>query len=239
MSSDSDSRPHKIHRFPCQLPPEESFVSLSHAVTWIAFRHSVAGPDLSIILGVGKKRSNEEAFQDQKIDEAIASAVRRLADFGLDQKITIHGRFFLDVLDDEIEILTQKIPAVRLADFRWFDTLDNSLHRGEGLAWARDRRQVCYPTGDDRHYRFVTVNRADLMREFPTANSGAPAAPMPFTDTERRHWIMEQASMSADNAHKLFRENSRYDGTKQLAFRAEWRAVRQTKQGRPINKVVK
>lgn len=239
MKGESDFRPHIIDRFPFQLPPEESFVSLSHAVTWIAFQHSIAGPDLSIILGLGKKRSKKDAFQDQQIDKAIAVAVRQLTDLGLGEKITMTGRFFLDVLDDEIEIFTEHIPAVRLADFRWFDTLDGSLHRGEGLAWAMDRRQLCYPQSDDRHFRFVTVNRADLMREFPIANSGEPVAPIPFADAERRNWIKEQVSMSADNAHKLFQENLRYDGTKQLEFRAEWKAVRQTKTGRPPNKVVK
>lgn len=239
MKGDSKSIPHIADGFRCQPPPEEPFVSFSHAVTWIAFGHSVRGPILSVFLGIGRERSSEKAGLDKQRDIAIATAVRRLIDFGIGQQITMHGKFFCDVLDDEIEILTQQIPAVRLADFRWFDMLDDSLHRGEGLAWAKNRRQPCYPVGDDRHFRFVTVNRADLMREFPIANSGEPVAPIPFADAERRNWIKEQVSMSADNAHKLFQENSRYDGTKQLEFRAEWKTVRQTKTGRPLNKVVK
>lgn len=151
---------------PIQLPPDEPFVTLSHAVSWIAFQHSMDGPRLSVALAIGKLRPASDAVRDALRDEAIADAVKRLTDLGSAGSIEIRGRHFRDVLDDENEIFTEQIPPVRLADFRWFDTLDDSLHRGAGLSWDRSRRELCYPP-DDRHFRFVKVNRAELLREFP------------------------------------------------------------------------
>lgn len=232
MNGDSDFRPQIIDRFPRQLPPEDSFVSLTHAITWIAFRHSIAGPDLSIILGIGKKRRKEDAFHDKQIDEAIVLAVRRLTDLGLGQKIAINGKFFRDVLHDEIEIFTEHIPAVRLADFQWFDTLDDSLHRGEGLAWAKDRRQPCYPVGDDRHFRFVTVNRAELMLEFPPDNFNVQAVPASFTNAEIDDWIRSTSSTGMKVARNVFMSEPRAKGLS-ATFEKRWNAIKQNKVGRP------
>ena len=125
-----------------QLPPAESFVTLSHAVSWIAFRHSIDGPHLSMELGIGKYRDPPDAAEDARKDEAIADAVKRLTDLGAAGTIEILGRYFRDVGDDEIEILTERIPALRMADYRRFDTLDDSLHRGIGLSWDHGRRQA-------------------------------------------------------------------------------------------------
>ena len=232
MNGNSDFRRDIIDRFPCQLPPDDSFVSLSHAVTWIALRHSIAGPALSIILGLGKRRSKKAVFQDQEIDDAMAVAVRRLTDFGLGQKIAMHGRFFRDVLDDEIEIFTEHIPAVRLADFRWFDTLDDSLHRGEGLAWAKDRRQPCYPVGDDRHFRFVTVNRAQLMLEFPPDNFDLQDAPVYFTNAEIDDWILSTSCTGMKVARNAFMAEPRAKGLS-ATFEKRWNEIKQNKVGRP------
>ncbi|MBO9581861.1 MAG: hypothetical protein J7498_13300 [Sphingobium sp.] len=136
----------------------------------------------------------------------MAEAVNRLTDLGSAGVIEIRGRYFRDVLDDEIEIFTEQILPVRLADYRWFDTLDDSLHRGVGLAWDHTRRDLCYPS-DDRHYRFVTVNRVDLLREFPPSS----VARTPTTisaEIECEKWLLEAFCSDAEKrrAKQSFRD---------------------------------
>lgn len=179
-----------------QLPPVQFFVTLSHAVSWIAFRHSIDGPQLSVELGIGKYRNPSDAADDARKDEAVADAVKQLTDFGAAGAIEILGRCFRDVGDDEIEIFTERIPALRLADYRWFDTLDDSLHRGLGLAWDHSRRQPFYPR-DERHYRFVTVNRAELLRDFPP-NSRPPAQSTGAAERQCEAWLLVRFSEDAE-----------------------------------------
>jgi len=165
-STEVDNSPPAIWLGPLNPPPEKSFITLSHAISWIAFRHSISGPQLAMALGIGKVRDASQAITDAEKDDAIAHAVERLTDLGSAGAIEFWARQFRDVLDDGNEILTEPIRPFRLADYRWFDTLDDSLHRGSGLAWDHNRRQPLYPL-DQRHFRFVTVNRDDLLREFP------------------------------------------------------------------------
>lgn len=154
-----------------RLPPEKPFVSLSHAVSWIVLRRSCAGPVLSKLLGLGKKQCDTRIDENERLDRAIKSAVERLTDLGLGRKIEMLGRKYAHVLADDGDgkILTERIPPRRMADYRGFDSLDDTLflvpYREVKLGWCRDRQEICSPLGD--HFRFVMVNRADLMREFP------------------------------------------------------------------------
>lgn len=218
--------------FPFQLPPEGSFVSLSHAVSWIAMQHSVAGPALSVLLGIGTQRGRGEVNRDERLDTAITIAVERLTDLASGGAITVRGRFFRDVLDDEIEIFTEQILPVRLADYRWFDTLDDALYRGLGIAWAKDRRSPVYPPGDDGHYRFVTVNRADLMMEFPPEKGQPQSVLAPFTDTEIDDWIRSTPHTGMKLARNAFMKEPRAKGLS-ATFEARWNAIKQNRVGRP------
>ena len=71
------------------------------------------------------------------------------------------------------------------------------------------------------------------------AASSPEDKPVPFSDAERREWMVSLAENNADKAHKIFKKHPRFDGTKQLAFRSEWKEVRDTKVGRPSKKIVK
>ena len=223
-----------------RLPPERSFVSLSHAVSWIAFRRSIAGPVLSRLIGIGKPPLPERITPNKLLDEAIISAVDKLTDLALGGNIEILGKLYAHVLDDDgnYRIPTERVPTERLADYRGFDPLDDSLFPGEyreiKLAWNDMRTETLSPLG--RHYRFVIVNRTDLMREFPD-KAGASPNTQPFTDMERKEWIKRQPQQSADAAHKKYKGHPRYDGSKQFAFREEWRAERGTRLGRPSKKL--
>lgn len=229
---DGTARRGAFESFPFRLPPEESFVSLSHAVSWIALRHSIAGPALSVLLGIGMRRGRGEVIHDERMDTAIAIAVERLTDLASGGAITMRGRFFRDVLDDEIKILTRRIPPVRLADYRWFDTLDDALYRGLGIAWAKDRRELLYPPRDDGHYRFVTVNRAGLMLEFPPEKGEPQSVLAPFTDTEIDDWIRSTPHTGMKLARNAFMTEPRAKGLS-ATFEARWNAIKGNRVGRP------
>jgi hypothetical protein len=78
----------------------------------------------------------------------------------------------------------------------------------------------------------------EVMAAFPqNEQPTSPNSPETFTDSERKQWIADQPQMQADAGYKLFRQQSRADGTKQKEFRKEWREVRSTKPGRPPRKI--
>lgn len=221
-----------IESFPFQAPPEGSFVSLSHAVSWIAFQHSVAGPALSVLLGIGTQRGRGEGIHDEWMDTAIVTAVERLTDLASGGAITMRGRFFRDVLDDETRIFTRRILPVRLADYRWFDTLDDALYRGLGIAWAKERRELVYPPRDDGHYRFVTVNRTDLMLEFPPGRGKPQSMIAPFTVAEIDDWIRATPHTGMKLARNAFMKESRAKGLS-ATFETQWNAIKRNSVGRP------
>lgn len=214
-----------------RLPPEKPFISLSHAISWVALRRSISGPTLSKLIGIGKQQCHERIDRNRLLDEAIKSAVEKLTDLGLSGEIEFLGREYDHVRADDRnnEIPTERIPTQRLADYRGFDTLDDTLfpepYREVKLAWCRQRTEIGSPL--EKHYRFVLVKRADLMRHF------YPIVPQPFTDLERKAWIVAQPQQSADNAHKAFKAHPCFDGTKQKEFRKEWKTTRETRVGRP------
>lgn len=218
--------------FSFQLPPAGSFVSLSHAVSWIALQHSVAGPALSDLLGIGTQSGRGTVIQNERMDTAIATAVERLTELASGGAINMRGRFFRDVLDDEIKIFTRRIPPVRLADYRWFDTFDDALYRGLGIAWAKDRRELLYPPRDDGHYRFVTVNRAGLMLEFPPEKGESQTVLSSFTDTEIDDWIRSTPHTGMKLARNAFMTEPRAKGLS-ATFEARWNAIKRNRVGRP------
>jgi hypothetical protein len=223
-NSEHPGSPQNIAWLPATLPPDNAFVTLSHAVSWIAFQHSVDGPHLSDALGIGEHRDPLDADEDAKNDNAIEDAIMRLTDRGSVGAIEIRGRHFRDVLHNEYEIFTIRIDPVRLADFRWFDSLDDSLHRGLGLAWDRSRRQLCYP-GDDRHFRFVTVNRAELLQEFPP-KANFVAQSTGAAEKECRTWLLAEFSKDEGNrkSKRSFRAAALHKFGKNLSARGFDRA---------------
>jgi hypothetical protein len=220
-----------------KLPPDKPFVSLSHAISWIAFRRSTANRALSRLLGLGKGPvCDDRTIQMEQLDRAIKSAVGKLTELGLSGKVVFLGKEYAHVLEDDRAnaLPTVKIPIVQMADYRCFDHLDDTLYAGSyreiELAWGKNRNEFYSPL--EKHYRFVLVNRDDLLREFPDIE-GCPAAQKPFTEEELKEWIKEQPQQSADDAHKKFKDHPRYNGIKQNEFRHEWKEVRKTGRGRP------
>ena len=53
-----------------------------------------------------------------------------------------------------------------------------------------------------------------------------------FSDSERRQWMIDCSICNADSAHKAFKNEPRYDGTKQATWRSDWRLLKGRSRGR-------
>ncbi|MEO5493751.1 MAG: hypothetical protein ABIR08_06955 [Sphingomonas sp.] len=220
-----------------RLPPDKPFVSLSHAISWIALRRSVAGPVLSKLLGLGKMQCHERIDQNDRLDRAIKSAVEKFADLGLGEQIEILGQKYAHVFDDDRDdkIPTERIPAQRFADYRGFDTLDDTLfpapYRKVELAWRRERAEHDSPL--ENHYRFIMVNRADLMREFPSDLTKSLIELGRFTVAEMDEWIRATPLTGMKAARNAFMKDPRAKGLSG-SFESSWNAIKKKPVGRPL-----
>jgi hypothetical protein len=150
-----------------RLPPEKSFVALSEAVTWIAFGVSMDRDQLHEVLALDR-------FGESVPQQAIKDAVTRLAALGGEGKVTMRGKYRERRDHDHKTLLTAPIQPIKLEDYRQFNYLEDELRHGEGLLfWHSDGTTLDYIFGEGRKDSFlqVTVNRAELLREFPPRES--------------------------------------------------------------------
>lgn len=193
-----------FRELPQVLPANRQFISLSEAVSWIAFQHSMIDAELAALLGMPTWTLNAHgepediAFPPKdaaELDDAMAQAVSNLTDLGSGGKIQFWGRFFRNLIEDGDRIRIDAISPVNLFNYRQFDVLDNALYRGDGLAWSLDRRD--YPPTTDDHYRNVLIKRTDLMENFPPTSeprlklrSGA--------ESKCTKWLLEQFDLDPE-----------------------------------------
>lgn len=181
-----------------RMPPEWQFVTLSHALTWIAFGVSMSSDQLHEVL-------SQDRYGEHDPQEAIRDAVQRLCDLGSGGRIVLWGKHRKGRHDDGKKLLTAAIEPIRLADFRQFSYLDDELRHGEGLLFWHNATETTldYIFGDGRNdsYHQVTVNRAELLREFPpkelariavTSTAGA--------ENECRDWLAKEFAADPDKA---------------------------------------
>lgn len=145
--------------------------------------------DLAPRSGMDASDPNAWRVEEAKV-EAVRKAIASLTDLARGDLIELQGKLFSDVITDARNLFTETIPSPRLTDFGRFDLLDDSLLRGEGVAWGNDFREIEQPD-DDRHYRWVGVRRKDLMQCFP-----APKAPSVTStaaaEVECQAWLLDQ-----------------------------------------------
>lgn len=156
-----------------RLPPDEAFVTLSEALSWIAFQHALDGALLAKLVRMGLEPSGND--DDAKADIALSLAVDRLTDLARRGEIKFEGKFYPSVWLDDRDIPIQTISGAALSNYRQFDISGDILWRGRGLAWGPVRNDLPAVTAD--HYRSVTVKRDDLMRYF--APTTIPEKPRP------------------------------------------------------------
>jgi hypothetical protein len=148
-------------------PSQLSFVPLSEALSWIAFGVAMD----SVRLGFALDGWGIDKNEAQKM---VSDAVNRLTDCGTGGSILLRGKYVGDYLTDDRGIPTEVIDPTRLADFAQFDSLHDGLRFGNGLAWLNNDNSIERVLSHRQDaFRCVTVQRSDLMTQFPDCQNAA------------------------------------------------------------------
>jgi hypothetical protein len=146
-----------------RAPPNTPFVSLSEALSWIAFGFALNRDELDHALNAGEFGGQESA------QLVLADATRRLLVPATGGNVGMRGKYIDDHSLNENQVLTENIPAIRFADFGQFDILRDGLRYGTGLTWVKHHNSIDQAFSPSRKdaFRSVTVKRDDLLRLFP------------------------------------------------------------------------
>lgn len=146
------------------LPPDGQSVTLSHALSWVAFGVSMDSDQLHEVL-------SSDRYGEHDPQEAIKVAVAQLVKLGRAGCIAMEGKYLESHRDDKRTLLTTPIEPIKFADFRQFNYLHDELKHGNGL-WAWREPSGVIQSGNRRggrsdFYCHVSVSREDLLRAFP------------------------------------------------------------------------
>lgn len=145
-------------------PPNEPFVTLSEALSWIAFGVSMDSDMMHAVLDLDKY--NERVPQD-----AVKAALAKLVALGSAGKIAMRGKYRASRDEDETALLTEAIDPIKLEDYRQFNYIDDELRHGEGmLFWKMPDGAIfhdSFKSGRRDSYTRVRVSRDHLLREYP------------------------------------------------------------------------
>lgn len=157
-SHDASSKPERVKK---RLPPDTPFITLSEALTWIAFGIALDRDRLH-------KAIWGHAFDGIDPEIALADAMAKLSARANGGQIAVRGKYLEDHSIEENKVLTELIDPVRLADFAQFDILYDGLRYGTGLTWTREGSALERALPDRRDaYHAVKVCRTDLLLHFP------------------------------------------------------------------------
>ena len=154
--------PSRLRDLPERMPPDGPFVTLSQAVSWIAFHHAMDWGQLWDAV-----EADPAGVADSQI--MLAKAIHDLATSASGGDIPMRGKYLNDVGDNESVALTSEIDPIRLNDFARLDILGDGLRHGTGLLWTHgpDALERAIPTGRADSYTAVTVERQSLVEAFP------------------------------------------------------------------------
>lgn len=164
--------------------PSQQYVTLSEAVTWVAFARPLDRATLNKELagsafGVGVETAK------LRLGKALAS----IMDAAAAGKVDMTGKRLPSHRSDPDGEKTISIPAIECQNFRQFDLTVDGLRFGDGLAWLPDQNnnwEYCTPKRPEL-FTQVAVNRSSLMHTFSarvqnlpaTAKSKLPPLPQP------------------------------------------------------------
>lgn len=168
---DAQSKPESVRK---RLPPDTPFVTLSEAVTWIAFGFALDRDSLD-------RAISGHAFDATDPQAALSAAMAKLAVRASGGQIATRGKYVESHSTDENKVLTAPIDPVRFEDFSQFDILYDGLRYGTGLTWEKRNNTLDRVLQDRRDaFRSVKVNRADLLKLFPDQDDTARAFFVPL-----------------------------------------------------------
>lgn len=164
---DAQSKPEPIKK---RLPPDAPFVTLSEALTWIAFGFALDRDSLD-------REISSHAFDTTDSQAALSAAMAKLAVRASGGQIAARGKYVESRSTDENKVLTAPIDPVRFEDFAQFDILYDGLRYGTGLTWNGPGSALERALQDRRDaFRAVKVSRANLLEYFPAAVEPVPLA---------------------------------------------------------------
>jgi hypothetical protein len=152
--------------------PSKLYVTLSEALTWIAFSNvqdrvtlnkELAEPAFGMELGSAKAR----------LEDALVS----LMDAACAGKVELRGKYLPSGQSSADEEKTHTIPATEFENYRQFDLTEDALRFGSGLAWLPDKSYTWQYVSHKRpeFYTNVTASRSGLMHTFSARRAGLPA----------------------------------------------------------------
>lgn len=172
---DSSSHPLKVRK---RLPPDNPFVTLSEALSWIAFSFSMDSERLD-------QAVHAHAIDGVDMEQALAAAVSQLATKAAGSLIELRGKYVQSRAVNEAAVRTQRIEAERFEDFAQFDIHYDGLAYGTGLTWVQPGSVLNRVLNDGQRdsFRSVKVCRAELLTHFPDNQPElAASGRVPFGD---------------------------------------------------------
>lgn len=199
---DTAERPEPIKHY---APPEQPYVTLSQALSWIAFGLSFESERL--VRGI-----DQCAFGPaDETNKRLADAISQLTTLALGESIDMRGRYIESDESDDSTALTDTISPIRFHDFAQFDIHLDALRYGTGLTWTKSESINHLLLSKRREsFRSVTVNRAALVRHFPLPRDVSDAEPIPAVEVP-----FEWSDFGADSIPEL-------EQLHDLASRDEW-----------------
>lgn len=172
---DGASHPLKVRK---RLPPDNPFVTLSEALSWIAFGFSMDNDQLD-------QAVQAHAIDGVDMEQELATAVAKLASKAAGDLIELRGKYVERRGADEATVRTKRIEPESFEDFAQFDILYDGLAYGSGLTWLQSGSALAHIFYDGQRdsFRKVKVKRADLMKQFPDAEDFGRAFRLPIPAT--------------------------------------------------------
>lgn len=144
-------------------PRSTQFVTLSEALSWIAFRVSMSDEKLFLVMDL-------QQFGEHTPETTISAALVSLADAAKAGAIELRGKLQEHRDIDPESLLTRPIEPIAFEDFRKFSIIEDGLRFGEGLTvWKAEEAVWEHASPSKRKERLikVTVERDALLRLFP------------------------------------------------------------------------
>jgi len=136
--------------------PKKAFVTLSEALSWLAFNI----PLNSEILELALRSDDPDSIEGAR--SRLMKSINQLTDVASGGRIEMRGKFVRYPDFDTDSVKTEPIPPNAFHDFARFDVHHDGLNPGRGLAWRYSSEGLLDMATIDRPkeaYRSVMVNR--------------------------------------------------------------------------------
>lgn len=205
--------------------PNRPFVTLTEALTWIAFGFALDTPAFYLAdeCGIGPFGDRENLIA------AISNASSRFSEKASGGLLEVRGRYLRNYCDHSAAANadTRHMSKDELRDFARFDSLYGGLERGDGPLWeSLPLDRVLHARGDG--WRDVEVARDGLLVAFPPGERWRPTPEYLVSWCE--NWLAQAKRTGERLAWADFRNVPAHDGlSRDDVFRPAFKAAK-TKQ---------